>query len=263
MRSRRTHLLAVTGAALAALALTACNDGTGTKDDGASRPSSTASSATATGGKGTATSASGDTAGADSSSGSSGSAKGSSASTGSGSSGSGSSGSGSSGSSSSGRSSSGGSSSGGSSDAWDPKNRVLCNGSNTKVTAQPVSRPLNHMLITVRNTGSKYCDLTYFPVLRFDEMQWAPQADEKTHPQAVTTLAPGESGYAAVLLSSADGSGEGGMTGHRLTVGFQGTTPNSSGGASAIPSLPAKGVYYDSSLKVTYWQQNQSDIAGW
>ncbi|MFF7752714.1 DUF4232 domain-containing protein [Streptomyces sp. NPDC007971] len=253
MRSRRTHLLAVTGAALAALALTACNDGTGTKDNGASRPSSAASSATATGGNGTATSASGDTAGAGSSSGSSGSAKGSSASTGSGSSGSGSSGS----------SSSGRSSSGGSSDARDPKNRVLCNGANTKVTAQPVSRPLNHMLITVRNTGSKYCDLTYFPVLRFDEMQWAPQADEKTHPQAVTTLAPGESGYAAVLLSSSDGSGEGGMTGHRLTVGFQGTTPNSSGGASAIPSLPAKGVYYDSSLKVTYWQQNQSDIAGW
>ncbi|MFI1368304.1 hypothetical protein [Streptomyces griseochromogenes] len=34
-----------------------------------------------------------------------------------------------------------------------------------------------------------------------------------THPKAVTRLAPGESGYAAVLLSSADGSGEGGMTG--------------------------------------------------
>ncbi|MEU5539665.1 DUF4232 domain-containing protein [Streptomyces sp. NPDC020362] len=246
MRTRPTHLLAVAGAALAALALTACNDGTGTKDDGASRPSSTAASATATGSKGTGTSASG----TGSSSGSSGSAKGSSASSGSGSSGSGS-------------SSSGGSSSGGSSNASDPKNRVLCNGSNTKVTAQPVSRPLNHMLITVKNTGSKYCDLTYYPVLRFDEMQWAPQADEKTHPQAVTTLAPGESGYAAVLLSSADGSGQGGATGHKLTVGFQGMTPNSSGGAVATPSLPAKGVYYDSSLKVTYWQQNRSDIAGW
>jgi hypothetical protein len=246
MRIRRTPLLAVTGVALAALALTACGDGTGTKDEGAPRPSSTA--ATTAGDKGTATPASDKSAGSGSSSGSSGSAKGSSTSSGSGSSGS---------------PGSSGSSSGGSSQPWDPKNRVLCNGSNTQVTAQPVSRPLNHMLITVKNTGSKYCDLTYFPVLRFDEMQWVPQADEQTHPQAVTTLAPGESGYAAVLLSAADGSGEGGTTGHKLTIGFQGKTPNSSGGASATPALPAKGVYYDSSLKVTYWQQNQDDIAGW
>ncbi|MFI8244358.1 DUF4232 domain-containing protein [Streptomyces sp. NPDC085866] len=249
MRTRRTHLLAVTGVALAALALTACGGGTGTRDEGAAKTSSTAT----TGGKGTAVPASGKSTGSGSTSGSPGSAKGSSTSSGSGSAGS-------SGSSSSGSSSSG---SGGSSDPTDPKNRVLCNGSNTKVTAQPVSRPLNHMLITVKNTGSKYCDLTYFPVLRFDEMQWVPQADEQTHPQAVTTLAPGESGYAAVLLSAADGSGEGGMTGHKLTVGFQGKTPNSSGGASATPALPAKGVYYDSSLKVTYWQQNLDDIAGW
>ncbi|MFF4043882.1 DUF4232 domain-containing protein [Streptomyces sp. NPDC001816] len=250
MRTRRTHLLAVTGVALTALALTACGSGTGTRDEGASTPASKTSSTAAatTDGKGTAVPASGKSTGSGSTSGSSGSVKGASTSSGSGSTGS---------------SGSGSAGSGGSSDPTDPKNRVLCNGSNTKVTAQPVSRPLNHMLITVRNTGSKYCDLTYFPVLRFDEMQWVPQADEQTHPQAVTTLAPGESGYAAVLLSAADGSGEGGMTGHKLTVGFQGMTPNSSGGASATPALPAKGVYYDSSLKVTYWQQNQDDIAGW
>ncbi|MGW2748628.1 DUF4232 domain-containing protein [Streptomyces sp. NPDC001450] len=249
MRTRRTHLLAVTGVALAALALTACGDGTGTKDHGASQPSSTA--AATTGGKGTAlpaSDASDKSAGSGSGSGSSGSAKGSSTSSGSGSSGS---------------SASSSSGSGGSTDPSDPKNHVLCNGSNTRVTAQPVSRPLNHMLLTVKNTGSKYCDLTYFPVLRFDEMQWVPQADEKTHPQAVTTLAPGESGYAAVLLSAADGSGQGGTTGHKLTVGFQGRSPNSSGGAAATPALPAKGVYYDSALKVTYWQQSQDDIAGW
>lgn len=250
MRTRRIPLLAVTGAALAALALTACDGGDGIKDEGASRSSATA--ATTAGDKGAATPTAGATNGSGSASGSasgsSGSAKGSS----------------SSGSSGSAKGSSGGgSSSGGTSDPWDPKNRVLCNGSNTKVTAQPVPRPLNHMLITVKNTGSKYCDLTYYPVLRFDEMQWVPQAAEETHPQAVTTLAPGESGYAGVLLSAADGSGEGGMTGHKLTVAFQGKTPNSSGGASATPSLPAKGVYYDSSLKVTYWQRNADDALNW
>ncbi|MFD8230988.1 DUF4232 domain-containing protein [Streptomyces sp. NPDC059696] len=137
--------------------------------------------------------------------------------------------------------------------------RVPCNGSNTTVTAQPVRRPLNHMLITVKNTGSKTCDLTYYPVLRFDEMQWVPQAIEDSQPQAVTTLAPGESGYAGVSLSAADGSGEWGTTGHKLTVGFQGYTPDSDGGPSAIPALPAKGVYYDSTLKVTYWLRDMDD----
>ncbi|MER5751360.1 DUF4232 domain-containing protein [Streptomyces sp. NPDC002088] len=229
MRTRRTRLLAATGLALAALALTACEDGTGARDEGASKPATTTTTPTQTQTQtpsaekpaGGATAEPGTTPNSTSDS---------SAST-------------------------GGSTSDSSSDA----SRVLCNGSNTKVTAQPVSRPLNHMLITVKNTGSKTCDLTYFPVLRFDEMQWVPQGAEATQPQAVVTLAPGESGYAGVLLAAADGSGDGGTTGHKLTIAFQGTTPNSSGGASATPSLPAKGVYYDSSLTVTYWQQNMDD----
>ncbi|OKI54487.1 hypothetical protein AMK15_28115 [Streptomyces sp. MJM1172] len=150
----------------------------------------------------------------------------------------------------------------GSSDPSTEGNRVTCNGSNTAVTVQTVSRPLNHMLITVKNTGRKNCDLTYHPVLRFDEMQWAPAARKDTQPQAVVTLAPGRSGYAGALLSAADGSGEGGVTGHRLTIAFQGRTPHSDGGASAVPSLPAAGVYYDSSLTVTYWQQSASDALG-
>ncbi|MGW6842441.1 DUF4232 domain-containing protein [Streptomyces sp. NPDC054958] len=137
--------------------------------------------------------------------------------------------------------------------------RVLCNGSTTRVTVQPVSRPLNHMLITVKNTGSKTCDLTYHPVLRFDEMQWVPAARPETKPQAVVSLAPGESGYAGVLLSAADGSGEGATTGHRLMIAFQGRTPLSDGGASATPDLPAAGVVYDSSLTVTYWQRSSAD----
>ncbi|MFD7914449.1 DUF4232 domain-containing protein [Streptomyces sp. NPDC059752] len=139
---------------------------------------------------------------------------------------------------------------------------VLCNGANTGVTVQPVSRPLNHMLITVKNTGSKTCDLTYYPVLRFDEMQWVPAAQQQTRPQAVVSLGPGESGYAGALLSAADGSGEGGTTGHRLTIAFQGRTPLSNGGASATPPLPAAGVAYDSSLSVTYWQRSSADALG-
>ncbi|MGW1879414.1 DUF4232 domain-containing protein [Streptomyces sp. NPDC001975] len=241
--ARRVRLLAATGAAVAALALTACENGTGARDEGASRSTTTEStptaaapkpSETADGGTGTGTGTATGT-GTGTGTGKSTSAPVSDTAT---------------------KTPSGGGSGGKSA-------TVLCNGSNSTVTVQPLSRPLNHMLITVKNTGSRTCYLTYYPVLRFDEMQWVPQPAEETHPQAVTTLAPGESGYAGVLLSAADGSGDGGTTGRKLVVAFQGMSPNSSGGASATPSLPAKGVYYDSSLRVTYWQQDRNDALNW
>ncbi|MFF0808687.1 DUF4232 domain-containing protein [Streptomyces albogriseolus] len=239
MRTSRLQLLAAAGVAVASLALTACQDGTGTRDEGASASQPVASapsgassqtpeeSPSGSGGNGSTANGSGGSGGDASGSGDSGS-KGSSAGT-----------------------------SDGSEDA--PATFNPCNGANTSVTAAPVSRPVNHMLITVKNTGSKNCDLTYYPVLRFDEMQWVPQPIEDSKPQAVVTLGPGESAYAGVLLSAADGSGSGGATGKKLTVGFQARTPNSDGGPAAIPSLPAKGVYYDSSLTVTYWQSSMDD----
>ncbi|MFE9772185.1 DUF4232 domain-containing protein [Streptomyces sp. NPDC005931] len=230
MRIHRTRLLAATGAALTALALTACENGTGTQDGGASRPTATATSAakpTSPAADGTTTPGEPSEAGTDTNG-------------------------------DTGRD--GNKATGSGSDSADAAGtRVACSGSNTTVTAQPVPRPLNHMLITVKNTGTKPCDLTYYPVLRFDEMQWVPQPIEDSKPQAVVGIDPGEAAYAGVLLAAADGSGDGGTTGHKLTVGFQGRTPNSSGGPAATPSLPAKGVYYDSTLTVTYWQQSMDD----
>ncbi|MGW6864290.1 DUF4232 domain-containing protein [Streptomyces sp. NPDC054904] len=220
------RLVGAAVAVVAALALTACQDGTGLKDEGAAAVSTAPSAApSANGATSTPQGAGPGTNGGVRTGTGPGNAK-------------------------------------GPSEPAAEGKRVLCNGSNTTVTVQPVSRPLNHLLITVKNTGSKPCDLTYHPVLRFDEMQWAPAARKETQPQAVVSLAPGRSGYAAALLSAADGSGEGGTTGRRLTVAFQGMTPNSSGGASATPSLPTAGVHYDSSLTVGYWQQTVEDALG-
>ncbi|MGV9732129.1 DUF4232 domain-containing protein [Streptomyces albogriseolus] len=232
MRTSRLQLLAAAGVAVASLALTACQDGTGTRDEGASASQPVASAPSGASSQTPEESPSG---------------SGGNGSTANGSGGSGDSGS---------KGSSAGTSDG-SDDA--PATFNPCNGANTSVTAAPVSRPVNHMLITVKNTGAKNCDLTYYPVLRFDEMQWVPQPIEDSKPQAVVTLGPGESAYAGVVLSAADGSGSGGATGKKLTVGFQARTPNSDGGPAAIPSLPAKGVYYDSSLTVTYWQSSMDD----
>ncbi|WP_332836383.1 DUF4232 domain-containing protein [Streptomyces odonnellii] len=120
-----------------------------------------------------------------------------------------------------------------------------------------MSRPLNHLLLTVTNTGSKNCHLVGYPAVRFGEAQSVPPVIEDSKPQAVVTLAPGESGYAGVLLSAADGSGSNGYTAKYLEVYF-GKSPS-----PARPTLPKKGVYVDSSLSVTYWQADMADALTW
>ncbi|WP_405576806.1 DUF4232 domain-containing protein [Streptomyces sp. NBC_01092] len=239
---RHARLLAATGAALTALSLTACENGSGTRDEGAGAsgsPTSTTQETKPAEDKSSQGQSSGGQSSQGQSSQSTGSGKGSGQTSQPG---------------DSAQNGSGGSADKGGKDDDAPSDLAICNGSNTRTTAQPVPRPLNHVLLTVTNTGSKPCGLMYYPVLRFDEMQWVPQAIEDTKPQAVTILDPGASGYAGVLLSAADGSGMGGDTGRKLTIAFQGRTPNSDGGPSATPSLPAKGVHYDSALSVTYWQ---------
>ncbi|MEW1773301.1 DUF4232 domain-containing protein [Streptomyces sp. NPDC086777] len=140
---------------------------------------------------------------------------------------------------------------------------VTCEGSNTKTVAAPLNRPVNHMLLTVTNTGSRTCYLHSYPAVRFGEAQSVPPVIEDSKPQAVVTLAPGESGYASVSLSATDGSGTHGQTVNSLYVYFHGSSGNESVGTAAHPSLPAKGVYVDDSLKVTYWQQSMDDAVNW
>ncbi|MDF6020373.1 DUF4232 domain-containing protein [Streptomyces sp. JH34] len=133
-----------------------------------------------------------------------------------------------------------------------------CDGGNTKVTLTPVPRPLNHMLLTVTNTGSEACNAYYYPFLRFGEAQSTPPVIEESKPQAVVTVLPGESAYAGVMTSSADGSGSGGYSTKKVAVSFQGREGSGSTGPSANASL-SKAVYVDSTLTVTYWQTDMDD----
>jgi hypothetical protein len=138
---------------------------------------------------------------------------------------------------------------------------VVCTGANLKVTAQAVSRPLNYTLLTATNTGSKTCDLSSYPAVRFEDAQSVPPVYKDTQPQAVTTLAPGESGYAGVMRASADGSGSNGYTAKTLDVYFFGRAGDSAGsvGKGAKVALPAKGVHIDDSIHVTYWVTDPQD----
>lgn len=238
IRNSRTRLLtAAASVALAALTLTACNDdGTGVTDEGAAPTTSTSTPATPTPTTPAASASSpsgtgSDTSGADPSAPSTSASKPAAK-----------------------------------NPAKPPTSAgkpVTCEGSTTKTVAAPLNRPVNHMLLTVTNTGSSPCHLYAYPAVRFGEAQAVPPVIEESHPQAVVTLAPGESGYAAVLLSAADGSGAHGHTEKSLSVHFYGPSASGSVGAAATPPLPAQGVYVDDSLRVTYWQQDMDDAITW
>ncbi|MFD9906918.1 DUF4232 domain-containing protein [Streptomyces sp. NPDC059063] len=230
----RTRMFAAATVALAALSLTACNDD-GVRDEGGSaKPSKSATETTPGGDKGADT-GSGATGGSSGGSAPGGTATGGTA-TGGKDQGKGT-----------------GKGKGGTTDPYDPANRVPCTAANTSVTATPVQRPLNHMLITVTNTGSKMCDLKGYPILKFDQAQSVPPVIEESKPQAVTSLKPGAKGYAAAILSAGDGSGGEGYTAQSLKVGFQGSD------RMADAALQARGVHVDDSLRVTYWLTSSAD----
>ncbi|MER7645038.1 DUF4232 domain-containing protein [Streptomyces sp. NPDC126522] len=243
----RTRLFAAATVALAALSLTACNDKLGVQDEGAAQTGTTAPTSTQAPEK---TGGAGQTGGSTSGNSSTGGDKGSGGTTGS------------NGGKSSGGKTGGGKTNGGSganSGSNTSASSVPCSGANTKVTAQSVSRPINHMLLTVTNTGTKTCDLYYYPALNFDDAQSVPPVMKDSQPQAVTTLTPGQSGYAAVALAGGDnGTGTNGHTAKSLAVYFFDRNNNSISPA-ATPSLPAKGVYVDDSLRVTYWLSSAQD----
>ncbi|MFI8403185.1 DUF4232 domain-containing protein [Streptomyces sp. NPDC085463] len=136
-----------------------------------------------------------------------------------------------------------------------------CDASAVRVVYSPVSRPLNHALLTVTNTGRTACSAYYAPVLRLDDGQAAVAVDQGSKPQAVVTLFPGESAYAAMILSAADGSGQHGRTSKRLTVWFTPRDNVGSAGGPAVLKLPA-GTYTDSTTRVTYWQSSMEDALG-
>jgi hypothetical protein len=122
-----------------------------------------------------------------------------------------------------------------------------CSAGHTRTTAKQVPRPANRLLLTVTNTGTANCTLAGYPKAVFgDSASAAPPAHTSEHRTTRITLSPGESAYAAVVLSAADGTGRGGRTVKTLTI----TLPD---GRTVHPALPAKGVHVDGTLTVTYW----------
>ncbi|MEU1307304.1 DUF4232 domain-containing protein [Streptomyces cinnamoneus] len=135
-----------------------------------------------------------------------------------------------------------------------------CGTATTEVSVQNVSRPVNHQLLTVTNTGRTACHAYGHPYLRFDADQAVTRTVDESRPQAVVTLAPGESAYAGISLSAADGSGTHGRTARTLGVGLD--NGSGSAGEPAAVTLP-RGTWIDDTAAVTYWQADVSDALMW
>ncbi|MEU2180188.1 DUF4232 domain-containing protein [Streptomyces thermolilacinus] len=141
----------------------------------------------------------------------------------------------------------------------DPASFVTCTGGNTRVTVTRPSRPINHLLITATNTGSRTCLAYAAPLLRFDDEQSTPRLVESSKPQAVVTLAPGESAYAGVILSGERAPEEAnGRVTRRLSVLFAPRDGSGSVGSPATVTLPAD-TYKTDDAAVTYWQTGLDD----
>ena len=135
---------------------------------------------------------------------------------------------------------------------------VTCTGGNTKTVVSKVSRPINHLLLTVTNTGDRPCYAYYAPKLRFDDAQAVFPILESSRPQAVVTLDPGQSAYAAIGLTGEPGAGPAPRKAAHLQVNFSGRNAAGSTGAPAELTLPAK-TYWDDNGYVTYWQTEMAD----
>ncbi|UNO41052.1 DUF4232 domain-containing protein [Streptomyces sp. MST-110588] len=160
--------------------------------------------------------------------------------------------------------------------------RTACDATKVTVTAEPVPHTTGRLLLKATNTSATDCVLYAYPYLRFGGSLTpvAPLLDSR--PQTAVTLAPGESGHAAVRTCSADGSGGDSRVTTSLRVALtarhrsvfaevEGSTlprpprtvkvrlPE-----AASPTVPGGGtVRVDATARVTYWQRAANAATNW
>jgi hypothetical protein len=138
-----------------------------------------------------------------------------------------------------------------------------CTVTHLKATVTSLTRPINHVLLTVTNTGSVTCSLYYYPDLRLDaDQQAVTPAVEDSKPQAVVSIAPGGSAYAAIGTSAADGSGGVAKIEKTMQVYLESRDQSGSLQGSLNLPLPA-GTYVDEKAFVTYWQSDLQNAVAW
>lgn len=133
-----------------------------------------------------------------------------------------------------------------------PASIPACTTTNSKVKVSSVSRPINHLLLTVTNTGSTDCAAYYAPFLRFDDAQAVYPVYDDSKPQAVVTLSPGEKAYAGIALLGEPGENEPVKSDN---LGVTMVDRNNAPKNESTLKLPAD-TYTDGLGFVTYWQSD-------
>ncbi|WP_129841531.1 DUF4232 domain-containing protein [Streptomyces sp. RFCAC02] len=137
---------------------------------------------------------------------------------------------------------------------------IPCADQNTQVTVSPVEQPINHLLLTVTNTGDERCDAHSYPLLGFDDSQAPLPPVEDSAPQAVITLEPGDVAYAGVITSSGD-SAEGYVS-TSSTLTFMDSYGHAVGDGIEL-ALPGGEVFVGDAAAVTYWQTSTDAALMW
>ncbi|WP_097869339.1 DUF4232 domain-containing protein [Streptomyces sp. rh34] len=133
-----------------------------------------------------------------------------------------------------------------------PASIPACTTTNSTVKVSSVSRPINHLLLTVTNTGSTDCAAYYAPFLRFDDAQAVYPVYDDSKPQAVVTLSPGEKAYAGIALLGEPGQNEPVKSDN---LGVTMVDRNNEPKNEATVKLPAE-TFTDGLGFVTYWQSD-------
>lgn len=250
MRTNLRITAAATTALIAALSLSACGSDSGSKesDKAASKPSASAPATSGTDGGGQGATTGGDTAGTTGGTGGTSGGTGGSGST-------------SGGHGTAKPAKSNGKQSGGQSGSGSSK-RVTCTGSNVKLTATVVSRPINHVLLTATNIGKTTCNAYDAPAVKFSNAQSPIPVDKDTIPQSVVTLAPGQSAYAMIRTQGEPDGTDPYMT-SQVVVYFRGAVGMESVGRSAYASLAKPVGVVDAQAMATYWQSDMGAISAW
>ena len=137
-----------------------------------------------------------------------------------------------------------------------------CSPDHLKGTVTTLARPINHVLLTVTNTGGTACSVYYYPGLRFDPDQQAViPVIQDSQPQAVVTIDPGQSAYASIGTSAADSSA--GKAEPQVEVFLEARDQSGSLPGSLTLPLPAGTVVDQNSAFVTYWQSAMKDAIAW
>ncbi|MER7790381.1 DUF4232 domain-containing protein [Streptomyces sp. NPDC097640] len=125
-----------------------------------------------------------------------------------------------------------------------------CDINKLTIGVKTVQRPVNYMVLEVNNHAGVDCNMVGYPVLKFEDAQAPTPVYEDSKPQAVVTLAPGETAYAGIRTSAADDSGINGYKATSLEVFLEGSDD------SKPVELPGGSVYVDNTAQVTYWQSD-------